>query len=60
MWIRTLPGALPGECFIHFLLFLCSDFAIMSTAELPLSGEDQPTLKKGKCTEGLMHEGKHL
>lgn len=28
----------------------------MSTAELPLSGEDQPTLKKGKCTEGLMHE----
>ena len=38
--MRTLPGALPRECFIHFLLFLCNVFDIINEGpHFPAEGE---------------------
>jgi hypothetical protein len=50
---KTLPGALFRECFIHFLLFLCSDFAIMSTMELPFSGGEPTNIEERKMYQRL-------
>ena len=49
---------MPGECFIHFLLFLCTGFAIISKAASSpgylghaQEREEADITKKGKCTE---------